>query len=393
MKILIIERHPSYNIFLPDIKEAFEKNGNICQIIKSDISDEIIKNIKIFQPHYLFTITIFPDISKIALNFKIPVIHYELDKIMNITYFDETLYSDYDIIFTTYKDDVKKFKNVKVKNIFYLPFAYNIKHHNLSNREYKFNLSFVGSLLYKINNDYKKYIQILTEQIRQVNDINLWNLFKKYIQILNKILFIQFEYYTKKNEFKIPELIEKYFRNFDDLLNNFLVNKEILINLISKEAAYQQRLFFISNLDEINVFGNNDWAELKLPNLKYHGFIDGYTGASKIYYETKINLDITRIYQLDGFSDRIFNVLYSQGFLLVNRSDAILELFEDKKEIVTYQSLEELKDLINYYLQNETAREQIAKNGYEKTVSEHSFINRTKYILEVSNKITGYNNN
>ena len=66
------------------------------------------------------------------------------------------------------------------------------------------------------------------------------------------------------------------------------------------------------------------------------------------------------------------------GCLLLNdRKSDIAEMFEPGREIVCYDSPEECLDLIRYYSKNASERERIAAAGQQRTLSEHTYINRT----------------
>lgn len=379
MKILIVKRHPPYNVFLPDIKNAFQNLNCIAEIVEPEPSETLIEKIISFKPDYLFCISFFVYLSKIGNILKIPVIHYELDKIMNVQLFESDCFGEYDILFSTYKDDIVEFKKAGLANGFYLPFCYNIKRHTISDCDYKFELSFVGSLLKQTNNDYKTYLDFLKNKVADIPD--LLPFYERYIKLLENFLILQFNA-SKNNSYILPKIISESTKSIKDILELFSGNAKILINTLAKEAAYKHRKYILSNIPNLTVFGNNDWEEVNWKNIKYYGFVDQYTKVSEVFYRSKINLDITRIYQLDGFSDRIFNVLYSEGFLCTNKTEAILELFDDGKDLVTYSNLEELLDKIKYYLKNEDERKRIAYSGYQKVLKEHSFNNRLKFILD-----------
>ena len=54
---------------------------------------------------------------------------------------------------------------------------------------------------------------------------------------------------------------------------------------------------------------------------------------------------------------------------------------KNEKDLIYYDSLEMLKDKINYYLANDSERELIAKSGYDKAIKYHKASNRIDEIL------------
>jgi spore maturation protein CgeB len=74
---------------------------------------------------------------------------------------------------------------------------------------------------------------------------------------------------------------------------------------------------------------------------------------------------------------RTFEIPACGGFLLTGKPDEdISPYYTPGKEIEVYSSLNELKAKCEYYLNNEQARNVIAKAGYERTIKDHSYIQR-----------------
>ena len=48
-----------------------------------------------------------------------------------------------------------------------------------------------------------------------------------------------------------------------------------------------------------------------------------------------------------------------------------------------YKNNEDLLSKINYFIDNDSERERIAKNGYERLVKEHQYKHRVKKIFEI----------
>lgn len=99
---------------------------------------------------------------------------------------------------------------------------------------------------------------------------------------------------------------------------------------------------------------------------------------SRIVSETKINLSLTTG---DGVSNRLYKLLASKGFVLTMPWDTMKEDFTPGKDFVVFNSPEELKSKIKYYLTHTKEREKIAQHGYE-TVKKYDNVNYAKRILE-----------
>ena len=61
----------------------------------------------------------------------------------------------------------------------------------------------------------------------------------------------------------------------------------------------------------------------------------------------------------------------------------IKEFFELGKEIETYESIDELRKKISYYLKHPDERCEIAESGYKRVLKEHTYELRMKEMIEV----------
>ena len=129
----------------------------------------------------------------------------------------------------------------------------------------------------------------------------------------------------------------------------------------------------------IHIWGTEEWKHDFPKN--YRGRADHYLDLPKLYLASKINLDISRIYQPNIVTMRVFDILACRGFVLADRNDALLELFKEDWDIVCYDTPEEAVDKINYYLNHDSDRTTIAERGYKKVVNSHTFENRINHIL------------
>jgi spore maturation protein CgeB len=106
---------------------------------------------------------------------------------------------------------------------------------------------------------------------------------------------------------------------------------------------------------------------------------------SRIVGQTKINLGISGWPDIDGyFSARNYRIMGSGGFLLANKSKGIEEVFEDKRDIVLYSDTTECIKLIDYYLEHEEERIEIAKNGYKKVRENFSFVHSFEKMFAIT---------
>lgn len=111
--------------------------------------------------------------------------------------------------------------------------------------------------------------------------------------------------------------------------------------------------------------------------------IPALKGAPKVFYSSKINLNITLRSIASGVPARVFDIMSVGGFVLSNWQEEIPELFAEGKEIATYKTPEELVDKADYYLRHDNERLRIAVNGYQKVKENYTWEHRLERIISV----------
>ena len=90
-------------------------------------------------------------------------------------------------------------------------------------------------------------------------------------------------------------------------------------------------------------------------------------------------------------SDRISSLMGNGLLVFLDKKTGLQKIFKDKKEAVFFKDKKELINKINYYLQNDKERINIARNGCLKYHSKFSNRNVVKFILTelnfINNKI------
>lgn len=99
-----------------------------------------------------------------------------------------------------------------------------------------------------------------------------------------------------------------------------------------------------------------------------------------------INNHIDAAYDIAA-NQRLFEATGAGTCLVTDWKKNIEEYFEPDKEIVTYKSVGECVEKVNYLLKNEELRKQIASTGQSKTLNKYSFQNR---ILDFYNQLIQY---
>jgi len=82
-------------------------------------------------------------------------------------------------------------------------------------------------------------------------------------------------------------------------------------------------------------------------------------------------------------SPKVYEALSCGGFVLVNNQKDLTALFEDKKHLVVFKDIDDLRAKIKYYLDNPRERKRISENGKNYVVENHTYVQRIKRLLSV----------
>ena len=135
---------------------------------------------------------------------------------------------------------------------------------------------------------------------------------------------------------------------------------------------------------EVTLYSNSKLPKRlkEFKRLICKGTVDYRTQMPKVFYNSKINRNITSRTIESGIPQRVFDILACGGFCLTNYQPEIAELFEDGKELVMYTDMDDLLMKAEYYLEHEEERKQIAKAGYEKVCAQYAVNERIKELIE-----------
>lgn len=103
-----------------------------------------------------------------------------------------------------------------------------------------------------------------------------------------------------------------------------------------------------------------------------------YSKSGNVYRSSKIILGVQNA--LDQVTQRTFEILGSGAFMIASRTQGILSLFEDKKELVLSSSPEETIELVSYYLNKPELRYEIGLQGRKKVLENYTY---TRQIINI----------
>ena len=133
---------------------------------------------------------------------------------------------------------------------------------------------------------------------------------------------------------------------------------------------------------DVYLYTYSEVDETLMPKVHRRPPVQVGEATSFIYAGTKINLNIALKGIEGGTTQRIMDIMGAGGFVLTNYCEETAELFEEGKEIVMFRTPEELIQKVDYYLEHEEEREQIARAGHEKAMNDYTYEKKIKKLLD-----------
>ena len=188
---------------------------------------------------------------------------------------------------------------------------------------------------------------------------------------------------TSKEMLKYMEMVSQDFRldNRLDIEDTYLFEVMYLV----RKIANIERVAVLNTLSEAYHVALHTTSKVgadKLGNVDVRLPVRPGEDATVVYMGSKINLNISLKGIEGGTIQRIMDVMGAGGFMLTNYCVETAELFEEDKEIVMYKTPEELFEKVEYYLQHDREREQIAKAGNAKVIECYTYEKKLRHLLD-----------
>ena len=307
---------------------------------------------------------------------QIPYISWVYDSPQRALYMKEAKY-DSNYIFVFDRMQIRRLEAIGVKNLFYCPLASNITKTSAicitdeDEKLYGCEVAFVGQLYNK------PYHRSMFIEMSNTNRNFYQNALKRYtfswdgksiFPVFNTNLFQYFEKLMSKSDLEYYEIDRQY-------LSELLFFMPYL--------SSQERAGVLKQLSEnyfVELYTNDYDDSLGLNRVNIHPPVKE-TEMYKIFYSSRINLNITMRGIESGVPQRVFDIMSVGGFVLSNYQPEIEEMFQVGKELEVFHSLEELQDKTDYYLRHENERIRIAVAGYQRVKQDYSYPKLLHYIL------------
>lgn len=182
---------------------------------------------------------------------------------------------------------------------------------------------------------------------------------------------------------KISLELEKYVKmNLDDSYQ--VPVSKLYANILNAEVTARDRetlLEIAADEGQVTLYSGSQYDGTRIIQ---QGIVDYENGMPKVFRSSKINLNITLRSITSGIPLRALDIMGAGGFLMSNYQPELAEYFIDGQDMVLFDSPEDMRWKINYYLQHDEKRQQIAQNGFEKVKKEFSYDIQLKKMLQLA---------
>ena len=143
------------------------------------------------------------------------------------------------------------------------------------------------------------------------------------------------------------------------------------------------KLFDVGFVGNLGQRGTPRWSVLTeiLPHFKTNDYqryhspreMGSVYGQSKIVFNASINGDVNM---------RVFEGMAAGAMLVTDRiKNGLNELFSEGIHYVGYESIDEAKEKIAYYLSHDSERDKIAQTGQREVLEHHTYLKRCETIM------------
>lgn len=364
-----------HSVEIPEIKITLENGG------KGDLRDQEIVEELLEDGNYDLVVTydFSQGTSSACQNFRIPYYAWVYDSPLLGLYSREAL-NEVNYISVFDKKQYERLKDLGLRHLFYMPLApetdnFGVVHvGKRDEKKYTCDVSFVGRLYN--NRGFEEIFDetgktYLEEAEKIINEMDCgWG---KDVTIFDKASEELIHYMASKQPeetWKAWNVDKRYYCE-----SMKLVRKCNEVERIKILERLQDKFSIVVYAD--------DSAKNILKNVRVEPWLEYGTEMPKVFYLSKINLNITSRSIESGIPLRVWDILAVGGFCLTNYQPELEDYFEIGKDLEVYHDLKELEEKIAYYLKHEDERVRIAVNGYKKVKREHGLNERMQSVLDL----------
>jgi len=384
----------AYNLY--DIRLTFEQLGHTVTMLSMPVenpeedNEYVEKLCSYLNSHdydFLFSINFFPVLAEGCHESGLLYVCWNCDSPLLALYHEAVFYPT-NIIFSFDHSEHESLRALGVQEAYHLPLAVNTERlaNQISHKKNpKYPVSFVGSLYEK--NSYDAIADRLPPYLCGYLEgamnaqilISGGNILEKLLtddicMMLEDIM----DYHKSPRSFASVQAL------FSSTVLGF---KTAALERQQNLNALGLSMRSISDFYEVHLFTNS--VTENLPLVTVHGPVDYLREMPQIFYDSNVNLNMTIPNIKTGIPLRVWDILGSGGFLLSNYQPEFNDYFKAGETLDIFEDREELIEKAAFYLQHESLRKKIAKQGRECAARYHNYTTRLGILLQIVKKHIG----
>ena len=360
------------------IKKAFENSGYKIEeknyytpddFYHDEKLESLIQNdIKSTHYDFIFTVNYSPIISSICYKNNLKYVSWTYDTPMNLPS-QETMNNPTNYIFIFDHGEYLKYMEEGLETVHYLPLATDFETPPClnDNDNYSYDVSLLGNL----------YRSTYPELRKKLNEYQTG--------FLDGIITAQRKIY---GSYFIPELLKHQNSEVETInkATGFDLTPEQLSYSLASYITYMDRLSLLSILStrfntalvtsSITEYEKNIMPKLTvLPKMDYNKEMPCFFRVSKI----NLNPPFRAVWS--AIPQRALDIMSSGGFLLSGYTEELSYYFENGRELVLYDSIEDAAAKAEFYLKHDDLRDKIRTAGTEKVRKDFTYTDRIQKII------------
>lgn len=385
LRILFVNSNIINLIGLPSALIRMGHNVSICpvvvtmEIFRADEAEAIAEKLELDTYDLVASYDFSPTVAFACKEVSTPYFSWVYDA-PQLDLYTEWAQYECNYICTFDKQQIKRLTSKNLKHLIYQPLATEVDNFGsiviTSDDEIKYrsDISFVGRL----------YDKRGFEQLFPDNDI----FSKEAMQIINEI---QGKWqpgvtlFGKTSDALIEHCASKVDSSFWDIYNfdKRYYFESMKLTRKANELERIQILNYLSEKYEVTLYTEKRKYSALSKKIHLRPWISYLTEMPKVFYLSKINLNITSRSIESGIPQRVFDVLAVGGFLLTNYQPELEDYFVIGEDLEVFHDLKELDEKVAYYMAHEEERVRIGINGYKKVRELHTYEKRMEKILNI----------
>lgn len=415
----------AYNLY--DVRLTLEQMGHKITMLSVPIDnpeeddayvEQLCGHLGAHRYDFLFSINFFPVLAEACHSSGVLYVCWNCDSPLLALYHESVFYPT-NLIFTFDRSECETFRTLGCRNIYHLPLAVNtdrLAKQILQRKNHKYPVTFVGNLYEK--NSYDKiagklppylcgYLEgamnaqllvsggnllekLLTDEVcLMLEDI------MDYHKSPRSFASVRALFSTTVLGFKAASL--ERFQNLNALSFYMCSNASGAPPASSARNTNQRISFTMSEKQAsparqsyVHLFTNSILEDL--PFVTVHGPVDYLEEMPQIFHDSKINLNMTIPNIKTGIPLRVWDILGSGGFALSNYQPEFDDYFQAGKTLDIFEDTEELLEKTAFYLEHDSLRSRIARQGREYVAREHNYQVRLHELLKIVKQNLPYRN-